>query len=47
MYELDRLRDELDLEVAFLTGIGAIDRVTLGHYDVEGHSYGRSKASSR
>lgn len=37
--ELKRLRDEHDLDGAFFSGIGAVDRVTLGHYDVSEQEY--------
>ncbi|WP_135306431.1 PPC domain-containing DNA-binding protein [Haloarcula amylovorans] len=33
------LRDELQIDSGFMVGIGAVDRVTLGHYDVEDQSY--------
>lgn len=36
---LERLRAEYDIENGFLMGIGAVDRATLGHYDVEKQSY--------
>jgi hypothetical protein len=36
---LDRLREEHDVESGFLTAIGAVDRVTLGHYDVDDQEY--------
>ncbi|MFW6384810.1 MAG: PPC domain-containing DNA-binding protein [Halodesulfurarchaeum sp.] len=36
---LETLREETDLESAFLAGIGAVDEVTLGHYDVETQEY--------
>ncbi len=36
---LETLRDEYDIENGFLTGIGAVDRVTLGHYDVDAQEY--------
>ncbi|UPV76726.1 DNA-binding protein (plasmid) [Halorussus limi] len=36
---LGELRDEYDIENGFLTGIGAVDRVTLGHYDTEAQEY--------
>lgn len=36
---LATVREELDIENAFLTGIGAVDTVTLGHYDVDEQEY--------
>lgn len=36
---LRSLRDELQIESGFMMGIGAVDRATLGHYDVETQSY--------
>ncbi|RDZ38428.1 DUF296 domain-containing protein [Haloferax sp. Atlit-47N] len=36
---LAAVRDELDIEHGFLTGIGAVDAVTLGHYDVDDQEY--------
>lgn len=36
---LERLRDEFDVENGFLSGIAAVDRATLGHYDVENQTY--------
>lgn len=36
---LRQLRQDHDLDGAFFTGIGAVDRVTLGHYDVETQEY--------
>ncbi len=36
---LRTLRRDHDLDGAFVTGIGAVDRVTLGHYDVETQDY--------
>ncbi|WP_458189035.1 PPC domain-containing DNA-binding protein [Haladaptatus sp. NG-WS-4] len=36
---LDTLREEYDIDNGFLAGIGAVDRVTLGHYDVETQEY--------
>ena len=36
---LETLRDEYDVENGFLAGIGAVDRVTLGHYDTEAQEY--------
>ncbi|UWG48957.1 putative DNA-binding protein with PD1-like DNA-binding motif [Halanaeroarchaeum sp. HSR-CO] len=39
MEELDTVREECDLTGGFFFGIGAIDEVTLGHYDVEAQDY--------
>nr|WP_227378616.1 PPC domain-containing DNA-binding protein [Haladaptatus halobius] len=39
MDSLETLRDEYDIENGFLAGIGAVDRATLGHYDVETQEY--------
>lgn len=36
---LERLREEADVESGFVMGIGAVDRVTLGHYDVDEQDY--------
>lgn len=36
---LRALRDELQIESGFMIGIGAVDRVTLGHYDVSEQAY--------
>lgn len=36
---LRSLREELDIQSGFVTGIGAVDRATLGHYDVDEQSY--------
>lgn len=36
---LRSLRDELEIDSGFMTGIGAVDRATLGHYDVDEQSY--------
>lgn len=36
---LETLRGEYDIENGFLTGIGAVDQVTLGHYDVDAQEY--------
>lgn len=33
------LRSEADIGGGFFTGIGAVDRVTLGHYDVDEQEY--------
>lgn len=33
------LRSDADIDGAFFTGIGAVDRVTLGHYDVDEQEY--------
>ncbi|SFL32761.1 hypothetical protein SAMN04487950_3376 [Halogranum rubrum] len=40
---LETLRDDLDIENGFLTGIGAVDTVTLGHYDVDEQEYMEEK----
>ncbi|ELZ27836.1 hypothetical protein C474_16439 [Halogeometricum pallidum JCM 14848] len=40
---LATVREELDIENAFLTGIGAVDTVTLGHYDVGEQEYAEEK----
>lgn len=37
--KLSELRDKEDLTGAFFTGIGAVDTVTLGHYNVETEAY--------
>jgi predicted DNA-binding protein with PD1-like motif len=37
--ELSRLRDEHGIDSGFFMGIGAVDRVTLGHYDVSTEEY--------
>lgn len=39
MESLRTLREDHDLSGASVTGIGAVDRVTLGHYDVETQEY--------
>lgn len=39
LYQLDRLRDEADISGGFFTGIGAVDRATLGHYDTDTQEY--------
>lgn len=36
---LETLRDEEDVDHGFLVGIGAVDEVVLGHYDVESQEY--------
>lgn len=36
---LERLRETHDIEHGFLTGIGAVDHVVLGHYDVDEQEY--------
>lgn len=36
---LERVRDDHDIEQGFLAGIGAVDRVVLGHYDVDQQEY--------
>lgn len=36
---LESLRDEYDVRSGFLMGIGAVDDVVLGHYDVEKEEY--------
>lgn len=36
---LKRLRDKEEIQDGFLRGIGAVDHVVLGHYDVENQSY--------
>ncbi len=36
---LENLRDEYDIENGFLQGIGAVDKVKLGNYDVEEQEY--------
>jgi len=36
---LATVRDDYDVEQGFLTGIGAVDRVVLGHYDVDAQEY--------
>ncbi len=36
---LETLREEADVTGGFFTGIGAVDRVTLGHYSVEDQAY--------
>ena len=36
---LATVRDELEIENGFITGIGAVDTVTLGHYDVDEQEY--------
>ncbi|WP_458204581.1 PPC domain-containing DNA-binding protein [Haladaptatus sp. NG-SE-30] len=36
---LDELRDTASIENGFFMGIGAVDEVTLGHYDVEQQQY--------
>ncbi len=36
---LERLQEEHDLGFAAFTGIGAVDRATLGHYDVDTEDY--------
>ncbi|WP_266082368.1 PPC domain-containing DNA-binding protein [Haladaptatus caseinilyticus] len=36
---LSQLRETESIESAFFTGIGAVDEVTLGHYDVERQQY--------
>lgn len=39
MEALETLREEYDVDGAFVTGIGAVDRAVLGHYDVETETY--------
>ena len=36
---LETVRDELGIEGGFFTGIGAVDRATLGHYDKDTEEY--------
>jgi hypothetical protein len=36
---LATVREEASVTGGFFTGIGAVDRVTLGHYDVEAQEY--------
>lgn len=36
---LETVREEAGVENGFLAGIGAVDRVTLGHYDVDEQEY--------
>jgi len=36
---LKTLRSDLDITGGFMHGIGAVDRATLGHYDVDEQSY--------
>ncbi|MDY6777276.1 MAG: PPC domain-containing DNA-binding protein, partial [Candidatus Nanohaloarchaea archaeon] len=36
---LKELREIYDIEGAFFSGIGAVDRVTIGHYDVGEQDY--------
>ncbi|WP_137285835.1 PPC domain-containing DNA-binding protein [Halorussus salinisoli] len=36
---LESLRDEYDIQNGFLMGIGAVDNVVLGHYNVEEQQY--------
>ncbi|MFB6266413.1 MAG: PPC domain-containing DNA-binding protein [Halodesulfurarchaeum sp.] len=36
---LETLREEAEVTGGFFTGIGAVDRVTLGHYDVDQEDY--------
>ncbi|MFC4551162.1 MULTISPECIES: PPC domain-containing DNA-binding protein [Halorussus] len=36
---LATVRDERDIDHGFLAGIGAVDRVVLGHYDVKAQEY--------
>lgn len=36
---LERLRSEAEISGGFFSGIGALDRVTLGHYDPESEEY--------
>lgn len=36
---LAKIREDTAIEGGFFTGIGAVDRATLGHYDVEAQSY--------
>jgi predicted DNA-binding protein with PD1-like motif len=44
---LAALRDEYGIENGFLTGIGAVDRVTLGHRDVEAQEYSEEEFAGR
>lgn len=39
MESLETLRDEYSIENGFFVAIGAVDRCTLGHYDVEEQDY--------
>ncbi|MFB6094377.1 MAG: PPC domain-containing DNA-binding protein [Halanaeroarchaeum sp.] len=39
MEELETVREECGLTGGFFFGIGAVDEVTLGHYDVETQDY--------
>jgi hypothetical protein len=39
MESLETIREECDLTGGFFFGIGAVDEVTLGHYDVEEEDY--------
>lgn len=36
---LETVREEADVSGGFFTGIGAVDRVTLGHYDADAQEY--------
>ncbi|GAA0237532.1 PCC domain-containing protein [Haladaptatus pallidirubidus] len=36
---LEQLRETASIESAFFTGIGAVDEVTLGHYDAKRQQY--------
>lgn len=40
---LETLRDDLGLEQGFLMGIGAVDEVVLGHYDVSEQAYNEER----
>lgn len=40
---LETLRDDLGLEQGFLMGIGAVDDVVLGHYDVSEQAYNEER----
>ncbi|MBX0296904.1 PPC domain-containing DNA-binding protein [Haloarcula nitratireducens] len=44
---LEELRDEYDIENGFLSGIGAVDRVTLGHYDTDAQEYSEEEFSGQ
>lgn len=44
---LERLRETHNIENGFVMGIGAVDRVVLGHYDVDEQDYAEEEFSGQ
>ncbi|MDY6770601.1 MAG: PPC domain-containing DNA-binding protein [Candidatus Nanohaloarchaea archaeon] len=44
---LKQLRNDYDIDGAFFTGIGAVDRVKLGHYNVETEEYAEEELTGQ